>query len=148
MSTMFTGNYQKSVPKSLEECYKQDNVSENLWYWGDWIESLGKILFIALIIIGLIVSIAASGTFAEVKRYTKTETSSGFLVFVETAIPYAIYAFVEFCVYHVLALALYALARIVQDNNIIAGIASFNAENGAKKEESSANKEAQKNNSM
>lgn len=125
MTTMFSGNQQKSVPKSFEECYKKDNVSTNLWQWGERIEKLGRIFFFILIIAGPVISAVIGAYDEEYGEFDWDDFNFG--AYFLTLLSYALYAFIEYCVYHVLALLFCSLASIVQNNNITANIALYNS---------------------
>ncbi len=142
MANMFSDNATKKVPKNLNECYKTDNTSQNLWSWCERLENWGKFLFWFIVVSGLIMSITSSITVREITKgmyytYTDTETSFDFALFITSLVSTAIYAFIEYCVYHVLALLISSLATIVQNTRIAANVALYNAA----KEEGIPNKE-------
>lgn len=145
MANMFSDNVEKKVPKNLKECYATDNTSQNLWLWCERLEGWGKFLFWFIIVSGLIMAIASSITVREVTKglyytYTDTETAFNFAAFITTLVSTAIYAFVEYCVYHVLALLISSLATIVQNTRITANVTIYNAA----KEEGILNEEPEK----
>ena len=143
MRNMFSGNVQKEIPKSLGDCIKPDSVSSNLWVWCERLEKLGEILFWLLIIGGLIFSIGASIVEKEVVvkeatywREAETEIKKVFNIeiFVPLLTEIALYAFIEYCTYHIVALLIGALASIVQHTKITAEIALYNVQNNKTKE--------------
>ncbi len=122
MTNMFSGNQYKKVPKSLNECLTADPVSNNLWTWCQRIENYGKILFWILVVGGIIVAIATV--------YTGPMDENGPLFF-QSIIQWGIYAFLEYCTYHVLALLIGALASIVQNTKVHTDIVLYNSVYGA-----------------
>lgn len=133
MANMFSGNQKKTIPRTFEECYREDDVSSNLWLWGERIERFGKILLVILIIIGVVLAISTSITEQQIEQegyyYTHTVTQKNFdsKNFFGVLFDYAVYAFIDYCAYHALALLICALASIVQNTNISANIALFNS---------------------
>ncbi len=130
MENMFSGNVEKKVPKSFSQCYETDNTSRNLWIWCERLEKFGKILLWVIIIFGTIIAVSSSISTEEVTKgyyytYTEEETSFDFALFIVTLTKTVIYAFVEYCIYHVLALLIAALATIVQNTRITANVALF-----------------------
>lgn len=134
MANMFSGNTTKSVPKTFDECIRIDAVSENLWTWSERLERWGKILFIILIIVGIIATIAAgveANDFLEEVGYIDrielaevgVEVPSVFDVVITSLLQWGLYAFLEYCAYHVLALLIGALASITQNTIITANVA-------------------------
>ena len=128
METMFSNMSQKKIPFNIKECMQTDPVSANLWTWCERLEKLGKILFWILIVRGLYNAIDSAITTTEVTHgtfypYTETETTFDFMVFLTSAIATGIYAFLEYCGYHVIALLIGALASITQSNVITANVA-------------------------
>lgn len=134
MANMFSGNQEKRIPKNFEECYKTDSITKNLWLWCERLEKLGSILFWLIIIFGIITAIEASFTVTveEVTHgtyytWTETETTTTFEweVLLVSIVETALYAFIEYCVYHVLALLVGSLASMVQHTKITANIALY-----------------------
>ena len=146
MSNMFSENAKKEIPKKLDECYKQDNVTLNLWKWSAWLEKWGKVALYGIIIIGLILSVAGAISTKEVTygtyyTYTKTETDFNFLYFVTTIVSTVAYAIIEYVAYHILALLVGALADIVQHTRITADVALYNASKHEKLEDINSKKD-------
>lgn len=115
------------TPKSLAECLKPDLVTNTLWSWAERLEKLGKILFYLVIVSGIIVTLTASITFVEVEYYswTETETHFSFEAFLIGIFDTALYAFIEYCAYNVLALLISALANITQSTKVAARILEY-----------------------
>lgn len=118
-SNMFSGNLKKKIPKKIDNILKADNVTSNLWIWSQRLETFGKILFALILIFGFIFAIIA----ADGKKDFDTEIF--FTLLLETGL----YAFIEYCAYHVLALLIGALASIVQHTKITADVALLNYKN-------------------
>lgn len=132
MANMFKGNTEKIIPSNLKKCYETDNVAKNLWVWCERLETLGKVLFWILIISGVILALTSSITTVEETHgvyytYTTEETEFDFNIFVNAILSTALYAFIEYCTYHILALLIGSLASIVQHNKISADIALYTA---------------------
>lgn len=134
MANMFSGNQEKKIPKNFEDCYKSDGITKNLGLWCERLEKLGSVLFWLIIISGIITAIASSFTVSveEVTHgtyytWTETETTTNFDwdIFVVSIVETALYAFIEYCVYHVLALLIASLASIVQHTKISANISLY-----------------------
>ena len=153
MENMFSRNTDKNVPKTLKDCYKTDSITENLWSWCIRLENWGKILFWILIVGGLILAITSSIVEKEVVIKEATMWSSAetelrktfdFGIFFSLAIDTALYAFLEYCAYHIIALLVGSLARIVQNTKVAADVAIYNA---AKEEKDDSTPENEKNES-
>ena len=130
MANMFSGNLEKKVPKNFKECCKTDNTSLNLWTWCERLETWGQFLF-WFIIAGGVISIIAS----MINEQMTTD------LFIITVVETGIWAFVEYCAYHVIALLIASLATIVQNTRISANIALYHeakAEGFIKEEPKSA----------
>lgn len=132
MANMFWNSSEKTIPKNLDECTQNSAVSNNLWSWAARIETWGKVLFWILVVVGLISSIADSIAFNEVTKhsyysgyYTDEKTTLAWDVFFTEILEWALYAFIEYCTYHVLALLIGALASLVQNTKISADVALF-----------------------
>lgn len=136
MKNMFSGNREKQIPKDLKDCYKTDSTTQNLWIWCERLETCGKILFWILIIGGLIFSISTSIVEKEViveeatfwrEAETELRETFDFEIFIPLLFETALYSFIEYCAYHVLALLISSLASIVQHTKITANIALYNS---------------------
>lgn len=122
---MFKEAEKHVTPISLEDSVKTDAVIRNLWSWSSSIESLGKFLFWAIIIIGVITAVTSS--FYEVSSVYnyRTETKFDWGMFFLQLVDTALYAFIEYCVYHVVALLIGALASITQNTRATARILEY-----------------------
>lgn len=134
---MFSDHIKKAVPHKLDDCIKPDNVSTNLWTWCERLENWGKILFIIILICGIIATISTAvetyQLFDEFSGYSERmlleygiELPSLFESICLSLLRWALYAFLEYCAYHVLALLIGALATITQNSAITANIALYN----------------------
>lgn len=132
MSEIFSENTEKKIPKSIDDCTKPDKTSRDLWLWCERLEKWGKILFWIIIISGIILSITSAIQISKVTKgiyytYTDTETSFSFVIFITSLLDTALYALIEYCTYHVIALLIGALASIVQNSKITANVALYAA---------------------
>lgn len=121
MESMFSGKGEKQIPKTLSECIKSDSTATDLYRWSERLESLGYILFIILILVGIISTISNTSAMVDL------EEDMAFTTFFTSAITWTLYAFIEYCAYHVLSLLLRALASITQNTIISANVALLNA---------------------
>lgn len=122
MANMFSGKISKRIPKTLEECVQSDATVTNLHIWAERLESWGAVLCAVLIIIGVISTIIATVNMADVNEDLIFSTC------LTSIITWGLYAFIEYCVYHVLALLISALASITQNTIISANVALLNAD--------------------
>lgn len=136
MANMFSGNQEKKIPRNFKECYETDSITRNLWLWCERLEKWGKILFWILIIGGFIMAIWGSFGEKEVivreaSFYREAETeirkTFDFNIFVSLLFDTALYAFLEYCAYHLIALLIGSLATIVQYTKITANIILYNS---------------------
>lgn len=111
---------EKKIPKSLKECYATDNVSSNLWGWSEWLEVWGGRVLVILIIIGII------STIAQAVQVAQIDENLVFLTVITSIATWVLYAFIEYCAYHVLSLLIASLATIVQNTRITANVAIYN----------------------
>ena len=111
---------EKKVPKSLKECYATDKVSSNLWSWSERLEVWGGRVLVILIIIGII------STIGQAIQVVDIDEDLVFITVITSIITWILYAFIEYCVYHVLSLLIASLATIVQNTRITANIAIYN----------------------
>ncbi len=124
---------------SINDCLKPDSITDNLWVWAERLEKLGKILFWIIIISGFVIALSTSIVTTEVVKgtyyqYTDTETSFSFGVFLTSVVQTALYAFIEYCAYHVLALLIGALANITQNTKTTAKLTEYVARKTLKEE--------------
>lgn len=105
-------------PKSMsvEDCVKEDHISSELWTWSERIEKWGKILFYAILIFGLIISIVESWQGAKALAvHDEVDMGFFFQAFLVEAITYVFYAFIEYVAYHTLSILIGALAGIYEN---------------------------------
>ena len=121
MTNMFSGKSIKQIPKSLAECHQPDATATNLHFWAERLERWGQRLFIVLIIAGII------STVLDTMAMIDVNDDMVLSVFITSAITWALYAFIEYCTYHVLALLISALASITQSTIISANVALYEA---------------------
>ena len=121
MANMFSGMEEKRIPNSLAECTRCNETVTNLYSWAERLENWGEKLFVVLIIIGILSTIVNTVNIIEV------DEDLVFVTAVTSIITWAIYAFIEYCTYHVLALLISALANITQNTIITANVALFDA---------------------
>lgn len=125
MENMFSGNSEKQIPKNLSECTKSNATVDTLHAWAERLENWGQIFFVVLIIIGIISTIIDTVQIADVNEELVFST------LVTSIITWALYAFIEFCTYHVLALLVSALGFITQSTIISANVALYEASKNA-----------------
>ena len=116
------------VPQTFDDCIKNaksDWLAQELWHWAERLKKIGLVLFWILIACGIIVSIVSSLVLAESYR---DEISFNLTVFLTTIITYALYAFLEFCFYHILSLLLHAASNIVMNVSLTADLAMLNSQ--------------------
>ena len=144
MANMFSGKNDKQIPKTLRECVREDGTVNNLHLWAERLEDWGRILFFVLIIVGIIVTFANARETSKLldEVYDKVspaelaaagvEIPSVFDVVINDLWTWGLYAFLEYCAYHVLALLVSALALITQNTIISADVALYesNRHNG------------------
>ena len=133
MANMFSGKTSKQIPATLNECTREDATVNNLHIWAARLETFGKILFWILIGAGVILALVESIQTEEVNigstyyPITKTITTFDFELFLTSIGQTALYAFIEYCSFHVLALLISALASITQNTIISANVALYQA---------------------
>lgn len=125
MANMFKEAEKHVTPLSLEDSLKTDKVIKDLWSWAAGLETLGKILFVVIIVIGVVSAIFSS--FQVVPNDYGYRSHVDFLwgEFFLGLVYTALYAFIEFCAYHILALLVGALASIVQNTRAAARILEY-----------------------
>lgn len=112
MANMFSGNREKQIPKTFKDCYKTDNLTDNLWLWCERLEIIGKVLAVITAIVVFIIFI------------TLTINEYGYYIFIGLIIT-PITAFLEYITFHIIALLVGSLASIVQHTRISANIALY-----------------------
>ena len=124
-TSMFENSMNESVPQTIEDCTAQDGLTKTLWRWAINLEKYGAVLLVIIIIGGLIA--AWSNAQVIVNAAGKTEFSAP--LFIAAFFNTIIYAVLEYFVYHVLALLVGSLAKIVQSTRATARLAEWNARN-------------------
>ncbi len=146
MANMFSGNIKKEIPKNIEECYKTDPITQNLWVWAERLERWGLVICVFMAIVGVIEIISTGIQVAEIlsgyNQYMSTDYYSVSDAVFDCLLNWVFYCFLEFCVYHVLALLVGSLATIVQNTKISANVAIYNLSKG--KNETPVNSERQR----
>lgn len=127
MQNIFSGNSQKEVPKTLNDCIKPDAVSSNLWIWADRIKKVGNILLRIILIFGTIITIR-NGICAY-QEYPLADEDTLTLITVLTVIINlficCIIALIEYFLYHIIALLIETQASKVQNINISTNLALY-----------------------
>lgn len=124
--SMFSQIQSEPICTTVDECVQNDKLSNNLWTWAHRLETLGMVLFVFLLVYG----IYAAKQVAMVEEivgvyYTRVETKFDSTVFFVELINWALYAFVEYCLYHVVALLIGALAGIYQSTKAAARLQEY-----------------------
>ena len=130
MANMFSEEKKRSIPTSFHECVEKGKVDENLWVWAERLEKYGKFLFWTLIVFGVVISFASSIAVEPVQSaygFYEDRSTFEFAVFIGSIIKWGLYAFLEYCAYHILALLVGSLASIVENTRISARIAMLKA---------------------
>ena len=127
MANMFSGKQEKHIPQTLSECTRSDATVNNLHTWAERLENLGAIFFVVLIIVGIISTVVDTIQVADVNE------DMAFPTFLTSAITWGVYAFIEYCAFHVLALLISALGCITQNTMIAADVALYEAAKKAPK---------------
>lgn len=125
MANMFKETSRHVKPISVEDSIKSDRVIDNLWSWCSRLETLGFVLFIILIIIGIITSIISGFETVGITYSGKPEYKFNFGTFFVNLMGSALYAFIEYCAYHVIALLIGALASITQNTKATARLLEY-----------------------
>lgn len=123
MSNMFSEKSEKQIPKTLADCTAQDETATNLHLWAEQLEIWGSFLFKALVVIGIISTVADAINTAAISDRVEMVV----IACISSVITWALYAFIEYCAYHVLALLISALASITQNTIISANVALYEA---------------------
>lgn len=123
MANMFSGNEKREIPTELSQCTQASPVASNLWLWAKRLETLGKVLFWIIILIGVI----ETGVLIIKANAVGTENDELLDLTFSQIVKYSLSAFIEYCSYHVLALLIGSLASIVQNSKISADVALLEA---------------------
>ena len=121
MANMFSGKSEKQIPKTLSECTRPDATASNLHHWSEKLENWGQILFALIVVFGIIATIVETVNMVDINE------DMAFATAITSAATWALYAFIEYCAYHVLALLISALASITQNTIISANVALYEA---------------------
>lgn len=124
--SMFSQIQSEPTCTTVDECVQKDKLSNNLWIWAHRLETLGMVLFVFLLGYGIYA--AAQGAMVEVVEgayYPRVETKFDFLIFLVGLINWILYAFIEYCLYHVVALLIGALAGIYQNTKVAARLQEY-----------------------
>ena len=115
MANMFSGNTEKRIPKSFEECYEIDSVSHDLWNWCEKVEKYGKIVYWILSVLAFLCAfyIADSEYGFDIKVFIFIGVIAG-----------AIISFIYF-LFHLVAIIIGSLASIVQHTKITADVSLY-----------------------
>ena len=127
MANMFKETAKHVKPISVEDSIKTDRVIDNLWIWCSRLETLGVVLFVILVIIGIIASIISGFQVVDISYSGNPVYEFNFGMFCLTLLDYALYAFIEYCTYHVIALLIGALASITQNTKATARLLEYQA---------------------
>lgn len=122
---MFKETSKHVKPISVEDSIKSDRVIDNLWSWCSRLETLGMVLFVILIIIGIITSIISGFEVVDISYSGKPKYEFNFGEFFINLMSSALYAFIEYCAYHVIALLIGALASITQNTKASAKLLEY-----------------------
>lgn len=125
MANMFRETAKHKSPVSVEDSVKTDKVISELWSWCSGVETLGMILFVILIIIGIITSIIAGFEPDGTSYYGEVKYKFNFGTFFMNLVDAAICAFIEYCIYHVVALLIGSLASITQHTKATAKLLEY-----------------------
>ena len=119
MENMFSGRNNKRIPQTLHDCINPDSTVTNLHFWAERLENWGQILFGVLIVAGVI------STIIDAIAASDIDEGMVFPTIITSILTWGLYAFIEYCAYHVLALLISALATITQNTIISANVALF-----------------------
>lgn len=111
--------FDRSIPKSLDDCMKEDSTVTNLHLWADRLERWGKNLFWILIIIGIVTVVT------QIIGYDDIDEDIIVFTVLSTALSWGLYAFIEYCVYNAIALLIRSLAMITHSTLVSANIAIY-----------------------
>lgn len=132
-----TESKKREITNSIDDCLKPDGITNNLWIWAERLERFGKILFWFIIIFGFIVAIPTSTVVEETVNVfdrVVSETKFSVVLFLTNLGQTALYAFIEYCAYHMLALLISALANITQNTKTTAKLTEYMARKTTKVE--------------
>lgn len=106
------------VPKTINDCVKQDPISVTLWGWAEKVAQWGRILLFLLLIPGVLEILAiitkeSPDPIALAMQGVSSENK--FMLVLGVAIKTGITAFITYLSYNVLSLLIASLASIVQN---------------------------------
>lgn len=126
--SMFSQIKNEPTCTTVDECVQSDRLSNDLWTWAHRLEKLGMALFVLLLVYGIYA--AAQGAMVEEVHSWGVETEFDFMAFLVGLIDWAFYAFIEYCLYHVVALLIGALAGIYQNTKAAARLQEYQTRKG------------------
>lgn len=124
-TSMFESSMNESIPKTIEDCTTQDSLTKTLWSWAINLEKYGAVLLVIILIGGLISAFMNAQVVTNMAGNTEFSAPMFIAAFFNTIV----YAVLEYLVYHVLALLVGSLAKIVQSTRTTARLAEWNARN-------------------
>ena len=119
MAGMFSEKNTKQIPKTLDDCIRENTVVSELRVWVERIEKWGIILLTILIIVGVVSTIIEAVSVAEINE------DMVFPTIVSSLITWGFYAAIEYFAFQFFALLISALATITQHTVISAQVALF-----------------------
>lgn len=127
MKNFFTGQFQKKVPKTLNDCIKPDSTSKKLWDGAEKLEEWGYILFSFIIIYGIIITISTGITTYQTISIADEDnaTLATLLSVLKSIFTFGLYAFIERCIFYAITLLVDALASIVQNTNVYTNLSLY-----------------------
>lgn len=140
MKNMFSDRAEKQVPRDLRSCYETDAITRNLWVWCERLEKWGSVIFWLILLYGIFDTIQTAIDVADQHSYLEDLNNIELRFFIQAqagklpSVPetviicifkWLLYAFLEYCGYHVVALLVGSLASIVQHNKIAADVALY-----------------------
>ena len=125
-TSMFENSMNESAPQSIEDCTSQDSLTETLWSWAINLEKYGAVLLVLILLGGVLTAWSSAQVITNVAGNTEFSAP----LFIASFMSTIIYAVLEYLVYHVLALLVASLAKIVQSTRAAARLAEWTARNG------------------
>ncbi len=122
---LFETNYSKN------DCISSNNTINNLWNWARKLEMFGIVGIFVLLAIGIITSISSAKTVEQVYSHTKETFSAS--IFIVTLLQWIIYAFIEYCSFHAVALIISAIGNITYNTMVTAKASLMTADPISKK---------------
>lgn len=135
--SMFSQIQSEPTCTTVDECVQNDKLSNNLWTWAHRLETLGMVLFVFLLVYGIYAAVQGAMVGVVHYQWVGLKTEFDFMVFLVGLIDWAIYAFIEYCLYHVVALLIGALAGIYQNTKATARLQEYQLRNLIAQEASS-----------